>query len=652
MRYFVLYLVLWIMVIHATQAQQNVQQFRVHFNTDESIVDQQDQRILLQVVQQFKQAPYAEITLSAHTDNDANQEYNNALSKRRSESVIHFLTKHGVPLKQIISSVFGENKPITANLNSDAKQQNRRVDISIEKFAFSNTVQMLKAAGGAQKQCVTINPNIDNTISGKNGTQLTIKANTLVDSKGNLIKEPVTITLEEFLTPSAALFNSLSTQTTTGEQLETGGMFSVTASANNKPVSLKKGSEIKATLPAFKSQPDMQVFTATKNANGITTWNTTGKPFELNDKVTQLKSVSMKNMRFYFKVPAAPYEPAIPIAPKFGQKITDITYYSLFERMFVPKVIRKRTIATLNAQIEQNNKALLQDYKRKYSAYRMKYAIYQADSTNYSNKYNTSFNNWLAEQIPLQEVFLKALKADFNDSVAIEQTVVMNEKSEFITKKQAEELLKNSSINRYKFLTDKHIDILFRLEFMKSKGVVGAYQTYGRRGYVSCYDGWHFPTYTTSRYTPAAGLVYSAEETTLTNIVEAKLSGVSEEERKQIEFNYTYTGYMQSFGTINCDRFTNTPQNLMTTVKIPATSAAQVAFYIPSQQAFIYANLSGKNYEVRLPINCEYALFMTALNGMQPLLYTEKGKVETNKTIEAKLKETTITELRNLFNSI
>jgi outer membrane protein OmpA-like peptidoglycan-associated protein len=89
------------------------------------------------VIAQF---PEGKVLIEGHTDSKGSQRVNLELSKRRAQAVKHWLVKKkGIAESIITTSGFGETKPVAPNTNADGsdnpqgRQQNRRVEITVEK---------------------------------------------------------------------------------------------------------------------------------------------------------------------------------------------------------------------------------------------------------------------------------------------------------------------------------------------------------------------------------------------------------------------------------------------------------------------------------------------------------------------------------------
>jgi outer membrane protein OmpA-like peptidoglycan-associated protein len=89
------------------------------------------------VIAQF---PEGKVLIEGHTDSKGSSRVNHELSKRRAQAVKDWLVrKKGVAESIITTGGFGETKPVAPNTNPNGsdnpqgRQQNRRVEITVEK---------------------------------------------------------------------------------------------------------------------------------------------------------------------------------------------------------------------------------------------------------------------------------------------------------------------------------------------------------------------------------------------------------------------------------------------------------------------------------------------------------------------------------------
>jgi outer membrane protein OmpA-like peptidoglycan-associated protein len=112
----------------------------VLFDFDKAEIKPEAEQTLDKVGSVISQFPEGKVLIEGHTDSKGSPDVNLGLSKRRAEAVKDWLVKkEGVPESIITTRGFGETKPVTANTNPDdsdntqGREQNRRVEITVEK---------------------------------------------------------------------------------------------------------------------------------------------------------------------------------------------------------------------------------------------------------------------------------------------------------------------------------------------------------------------------------------------------------------------------------------------------------------------------------------------------------------------------------------
>lgn len=74
--------------------------------------------------------PDMRLGIEGHTDSDGDTDYNQTLSEERAAAVRSYLVdQHGVSGSRLVTSGFGESKPVASNDSPEGKQQNRRVEL-------------------------------------------------------------------------------------------------------------------------------------------------------------------------------------------------------------------------------------------------------------------------------------------------------------------------------------------------------------------------------------------------------------------------------------------------------------------------------------------------------------------------------------------
>ncbi|GAB3324558.1 hypothetical protein GCM10027511_33070 [Hymenobacter humi] len=83
---------------------------------------------LIEFLQQYKDV---QIEVSGYTDNVGTPESNLQLSERRAESVVKYLSGHGISPTRLRSKGYGERHPLAANDSEAHRQLNRRIELHI-----------------------------------------------------------------------------------------------------------------------------------------------------------------------------------------------------------------------------------------------------------------------------------------------------------------------------------------------------------------------------------------------------------------------------------------------------------------------------------------------------------------------------------------
>ncbi|WP_417885438.1 OmpA family protein [Zunongwangia sp.] len=103
------------------------------FDFNKSSIRSESEEALNNITDIMKEYPNTVFHIGGHTDSVGNDEYNLKLSKERAASVREYLTNHGISTDRITSEGYGETKPIATNKTAAGRQENRRVEISLDK---------------------------------------------------------------------------------------------------------------------------------------------------------------------------------------------------------------------------------------------------------------------------------------------------------------------------------------------------------------------------------------------------------------------------------------------------------------------------------------------------------------------------------------
>lgn len=177
----------------------------------------------------------------------------------------------------ILSGVEGQSR--------DAESNSIIYDLSPEQLAGNSL----------ESQYFEIDGSRDTVILSEDGILFAIEAGTFIDSEGNPVDGKIQVAVKEALKVDDILSSGLSTVTTSGEQLETGGMFSINARTNNNPLGIDPEKGIYTQVPTEEVKPGMQLWKGKYQKDGQLLWE---EPKEL-EKF--LIPVDMSLLNFYPK---------------------------------------------------------------------------------------------------------------------------------------------------------------------------------------------------------------------------------------------------------------------------------------------------------------------------------------------------------------
>lgn len=148
----------------------------VYYEFDKADLTDNSREALDRLVKVLKENPNITIELSAHCDYRGRAEYNERLSQRRAESVVRYLTEHGIEAERLTAKGYGESQPKTVSKKMAEKYPFlHENDVLTEEF-------ILKLQPEQQEVCNSLNRR----------TEFRVLRTTygLVDSQGNLVAKP------------------------------------------------------------------------------------------------------------------------------------------------------------------------------------------------------------------------------------------------------------------------------------------------------------------------------------------------------------------------------------------------------------------------------------------------------------------------------
>lgn len=107
---------------------------QIQFKTDSAEILADSEPIVVAVAEILASTPkIAKLRVEGHTDSTGSPAANLELSKRRAAAVLAALSQRGVSRSRLVSTGFGDAKPLETNATDAGKQKNRRVEFHIEK---------------------------------------------------------------------------------------------------------------------------------------------------------------------------------------------------------------------------------------------------------------------------------------------------------------------------------------------------------------------------------------------------------------------------------------------------------------------------------------------------------------------------------------
>ena len=101
------------------------------FDSNQAVLKPRSRTELDRLVEFLRQDANLRVEVAGHTDNVGAPAANMALSQRRAQAVLAYLSAHGVPAARLRAKGYGETKPLTANDSEAHRAENRRIELRI-----------------------------------------------------------------------------------------------------------------------------------------------------------------------------------------------------------------------------------------------------------------------------------------------------------------------------------------------------------------------------------------------------------------------------------------------------------------------------------------------------------------------------------------
>jgi len=587
-----------ILIFHASPDYSQTflkERFVIHFEKDIDTISQFEKKTIQNYISKFDQTFIDSIWIAGHTDGDGSTNYNDNLSTRRSASVQRLLEEHNLNTDYVLTKSFGEKQLLLKEINEKEKSQNRRVEIVV-KYLKANTIEdLLKSIQPDLTQVFSFDEKIENIeVNAKKGTHIQMNRSDLVYEDGSPLREhdKVNISLTEIQSFADQIQSGISTETHDGQILESGGMFNLTVSSNDKPLKLKDGAEYKADLPNKFKQNNMNVFRGQKDENGIIKWNVTEAEFvnKTKSKIPRpsvcldSQKLSKWNLQgrlseylvkreFNIEMPIMSSKPVAPREPDYPNLRPESDYFTWLERIFIPKSKRVAFMNKIHGnQLDRYEKR--EDkydenfikYDTKSNAYKLQLAKYEIAMRNYEDSIwsmYTHLNNYRLASIEL--TYVKILKNRLKSMVKLSQR-----DSLFVY--DLNSYLFSDFIQLAKFIPDNYykktrheLDEILK-EYYNEKDAKIAYAKYEsaqnearnirRKDVYLTVGDWK-----KSSSDPVISYLKSKNM----ELYERELLAGYKPEVDNMNFFYAN---LTDFSWINCDKFMNTPKNMIVNYRI------------------------------------------------------------------------------------
>ena len=104
----------------------------VTFRTDSSDLNARFFEVLDSVALVLEEYKKTVVHVNGFTDSTGPADYNQALSERRAQSVASYLRSQGIRPERLVTRGYGERHPVASNATAASRQQNRRVELTLE----------------------------------------------------------------------------------------------------------------------------------------------------------------------------------------------------------------------------------------------------------------------------------------------------------------------------------------------------------------------------------------------------------------------------------------------------------------------------------------------------------------------------------------
>src|SRR5947209_4887276 len=103
--------------------------YGIHFETGKATILPDSETVLSEIAKMLQQNADVKVSVEGHTDNVGSAASNQALSEKRAQAVVAWLTSHGIAASRLAAKGWGSSKPVEDNTTEDGRAKNRRVEL-------------------------------------------------------------------------------------------------------------------------------------------------------------------------------------------------------------------------------------------------------------------------------------------------------------------------------------------------------------------------------------------------------------------------------------------------------------------------------------------------------------------------------------------
>ncbi len=116
-------------MLEALTKQGFIALYGVTFDTGKDVLQPESTPLLEEIAALLKGTASLTLSIEGHTDDVGDKKANEALSKKRAESVKRWLTAKGIAAARLSTNGFGAAKPLADNRTEEGRAKNRRVEL-------------------------------------------------------------------------------------------------------------------------------------------------------------------------------------------------------------------------------------------------------------------------------------------------------------------------------------------------------------------------------------------------------------------------------------------------------------------------------------------------------------------------------------------